>query len=163
MFFGTPNAGSDIDKKSLIKIMKNLGKLSFVRVPPKIERALELHSDELIDLADEFRRIDICDTKRLQIYSFYESKGTKIVGDRVQSPYDKTIIIVCACSSGWFQSQVVDEYSSRAYASNEEVISVNADHSEIVKFVDENDKTFRTILATVRSLIRQEQNLHQSV
>jgi hypothetical protein len=65
MFFGTPNAGSDISKKKRLQMLKNIGKVSFTQVPPKIERALELHSDELSDLADEFRTIDICDTKSL--------------------------------------------------------------------------------------------------
>jgi hypothetical protein len=84
MFFATPNAGSDADKKKRVQMLKNIGKVAFKRVPPKIEKALQLHSDELTDLADEFRQIDICDTKSLQIYSFYELKDTKLLGDLVR-------------------------------------------------------------------------------
>jgi hypothetical protein len=84
MFFGTPNAGSEMAKKKRIQVLKNIGKVSFTQVPPRIERALELHSDELIDLAEAFRDLDICDTKSLQIHSFYETKSTRLLGDRVR-------------------------------------------------------------------------------
>jgi hypothetical protein len=83
MFFGTPNAGSAMDSKTRIQILQKIAKVAFTEVPPKIERALELHSDELLDLADDFRKIEICKTNRLLIYSFYETRDTKFLGERV--------------------------------------------------------------------------------
>jgi hypothetical protein len=98
MFFATPNAGSYADKKKRVQMLKNIGKIAFKRVPPKIESALQLHSDELTDLADEFRKIDICDTKSLQIYSFYELRDTELLGDLVR---DLIVISVCRVVDGF--------------------------------------------------------------
>ena len=87
-----PASFSDADKKKRVQMLKNIGKVAFKRVPPKIESALRLHSDELTDLANEFRLIDICDIKSLQIYSFYEQRDTELLGDLVR---DSLITAVC--------------------------------------------------------------------
>ena len=83
MFFSTPNSGSAADQKKRIQILKKIARVAFKEVPPKIESALRLHSDELLDLADDFRKIDICKNNRLRIYSFYETQDTKLLGERV--------------------------------------------------------------------------------
>jgi hypothetical protein len=80
MFFGTPNAGTNVDEKMRLQILKNIGRVAFTRVPRKIETALKLHSDELTDLTEEFLKTEICETKRLLVCSFYEQKGTKMLG-----------------------------------------------------------------------------------
>ena len=85
MLFGTPNAGSKVEEKKRVQLLKKMAKAAFTEVPPKIESALELHSDELLDLADDFRKIDICKHNRLLIYSFYETLDTKLLGERVRS------------------------------------------------------------------------------
>jgi len=93
MFFGTPNAGSTMDKKKRIQILKPIGKVAFIEVPPKIEDALTSHSDELLDLADDFRRIDICKSSRLLIYSFFEAHDTPYLGERVHPVLFMTIVV----------------------------------------------------------------------
>lgn len=60
MFSATPNAGSGIDKRKRIEILKAIAKVSFTEVPPKIESLLQSHSDELLDLADQFRELNLC-------------------------------------------------------------------------------------------------------
>ena len=91
MFFGTPNAGSHTDEKKRVQVLKKMAKAAFVHVPPKIEAALKSHSDELLDLADDFRKVDICETNRLQIYSFYEMQDTKILGERVLKRFNQLL------------------------------------------------------------------------
>jgi hypothetical protein len=83
MFFGTPHAGSGADQKKRVQLLKKIAKVAFTEVPPKIEALLEMHSDELLDMADDFRKIDICKYNRLYIYSFYEELDTKMLGERV--------------------------------------------------------------------------------
>lgn len=83
VFFGTPNLGSNADKKKRIQILKNIAKTAFSEIPPKIEVALKLHSNELLDLADDFRKLDICETNRLRIYSYHETHKTKSLGELV--------------------------------------------------------------------------------
>lgn len=73
-----------MDKKKRIQMLKQIGKVAFKEVPPKIEEALTSHSDELLDLAEDFRRIDICRTCRLLIYSFFEAHDTPYLGERVR-------------------------------------------------------------------------------
>ena len=91
MFFGTPNAGSQADEKKRVQVLKKMAKAAFVHVPPKIEAALKSHSDELLDLADDFRKLDICESNRLQIYSFYEMQDTKILGERVLKRFNQLL------------------------------------------------------------------------
>ena len=83
VFLGTPHAGSAIDKKKRIWILKKVAKIAFTEVPPKLESALELHSDELGDLADDFRKITLWTERKLTIYTYYETHSMAAVGERV--------------------------------------------------------------------------------
>lgn len=85
MFFGTPNAGSRTDEKWCIRVLEKIGKVAYIEVPPNIKSALKLQSPELLDLADDFRKIDICKSNQLLIYSFYETRDTAMLGERVRS------------------------------------------------------------------------------
>lgn len=129
MFYGTPNAGSTLDQQKRVQILQLIASVAFVEVPPKIKDALESHSDELVDLADEFAASDICTSYRLLIYIFYETK--------VQSP---------------LRERVVDEFSARTGIPKEEVTAIQADHSQMVKFSEANDSNFQNLLGIVRHL-----------
>ena len=83
MFFGTPNAGSAADKAKRVWLLKKIAKAAFTEVPPKLESALELHSDELLDLADDFRKTSLCVNRELTIYTYYETHTTPKLGERV--------------------------------------------------------------------------------
>jgi hypothetical protein len=48
MFFGTPNAGSAIDKKWRVWLLLNIVRAAFTQVPPRLEAAFEANSDELL-------------------------------------------------------------------------------------------------------------------
>lgn len=84
MFFGTPNAGSSLGAQTRIRILQNIARVSFTKVPPKLEEALSMHSDELLDLADDFRKLTLCTQKTITVYSYYEGNTTAKVGSRVR-------------------------------------------------------------------------------
>lgn len=54
MFFGAPNASNKIKKNKHVWLLKEIAKVAFTQVPPKLEAALEMHSDELLDLTEDF-------------------------------------------------------------------------------------------------------------
>jgi hypothetical protein len=83
MFLGTPHVGSVMDKKKRVWILKKIAKVAFTEVPPKLESALELHSDELSDLADDFRKITLWTERQLIIYTYYETHSMAAAGERV--------------------------------------------------------------------------------
>ena len=51
-----------------------------------------------------------------------------------------------------FRFQVVDETSSRVFASKEETLGIQADHQQMVKFHDDKASDFKNVIATVRRL-----------
>ena len=55
----------------------------FTEVPPKILSALEQHSDELLDLRGDFKRLDIYYKHKLKITSFTEGMTTVGLGEKV--------------------------------------------------------------------------------
>jgi hypothetical protein len=83
IFLGTPHAGSAVDQKKRVWMLKKIAKAAFTKVPAKLESALELYSDELRDLADDFRRISLWTERKLIIYTYYETHSTAAVGELV--------------------------------------------------------------------------------
>ncbi|KAF2675595.1 hypothetical protein K458DRAFT_353080 [Lentithecium fluviatile CBS 122367] len=117
MFFGTPHAGSGVFSKLRVKILQKMAKAAFKEIPPKLESALQAGSDEVLDLSEDFRKISLYVDLKLVIASYYEQKATLGLGDRV-----------------------VDEFSAAiAYAKANDLMPINADHINMVKFKDEED------------------------
>jgi len=85
VFFGTPHAGSAVNPQKRIWVLKKIAKAAFTQVPPKLESALELHSDALADLADDFRKISLWTKRELIIYSYFETYTTGALGEVVSS------------------------------------------------------------------------------
>lgn len=86
LFYGTPHLGSAADKKKRVKLLKAIATAAFIKMPKNIGTALEQHSDELSDLADDFRKIGLCTERQLTIYTYFEamstSKLTSVVSQR---------------------------------------------------------------------------------
>jgi len=61
-----------------------MAKAAFTEIPPKLEQALQTGSDELLDLADEFRKISLYVEGQLIIASYYEQVATLGLGARVR-------------------------------------------------------------------------------
>jgi hypothetical protein len=83
MFFGTPHTGSAVDKQKRVRVLKKLAKIALTKVPPKLESTLELHSDDLADLADDFRKIGLWTKRELIIYTYYETQAHAKLGEVV--------------------------------------------------------------------------------
>jgi len=83
VFFGTPHAGSAADKKKRVWVLQKIAKVAFTEVPPKLESALELHSDELADLADDFRKISLWTKRELILYTYFETRTIAMLGEVV--------------------------------------------------------------------------------
>lgn len=155
MFYGTPNAGSTLDQQKRVQILQLIASVAFVEVPPKIKDALESHSDELVDLADEFAASDICTSYRLLIYIFYETKVQSPLRERVRFLLSSFNLLVCVnmeANSCHLLTKVVDEFSARTGIPKEEVTAIQADHSQMVKFSEANDSNFQNLLGIVRHL-----------
>jgi protein SERAC1 len=84
VFFGTPHGGSAALGKMRVHVLKRMAKAAFTEIPPKLEQALQTGSDELLDLADEFRKISLYVEGQLIIASYYEQVATLGLGARVR-------------------------------------------------------------------------------
>lgn len=132
IFLGTPHLGSAIDKKKRLQVLKTIAKAAFTEVPPKLESALELHSDELADLADDFRKITLWTERKLTIYTYYETKTTASAGELI-----------------------VDQVSARLGYDNETPQPMQADHEGMTKFVNDDDAGFENLWGKLKILKRK--------
>ena len=94
MFFATPHMGSAVSKHTRAQILKKIAKVAFTEAPPKIESALEQHSDELADLADDFQKTSLWTRRELVIYTYFENRTDARLGDVVGkgNPRTKTLL-----------------------------------------------------------------------
>jgi hypothetical protein len=67
-----------------VNILQKIAKAAFTEVPPKVEAALRDGSDELLDLADDFRKTSPYVDGKLIIASYYEQKSMAGLGERVR-------------------------------------------------------------------------------
>jgi hypothetical protein len=147
IFLGTPHAGSAVDQKKRVWILKKIAKAAFTAVPPKLESALEQHSDELRDLADDFRRITLWTERQLIIYTYYETHSTAAVGERV-----RTGCLNSVCTNRW---QVVDETSAQIGYDGETSQPIQADHEHMVKYRDQDDADFENVWGKIKIMKRK--------
>ncbi|CAI7624444.1 unnamed protein product [Penicillium manginii] len=131
IFFGTPHAGSAAGKKLRVQTLKLIAKVAFTKVPPKLDSALESHSDELLDLADDFRTISLYTKREISIYSYAESRTTPKLG-----------------------AVVVDEFSAFVGYDKEVRSYIQADHEGIVKFDGETDADYTNVWGKINRLKR---------
>jgi len=83
IFFGTPQGGSSVLGKHRVHIIKRMCRAAFVEIPPKLEGALESGSDEILDLAEDFRNTRPFQEQALFIATYYEQLGTAGLSGRV--------------------------------------------------------------------------------
>jgi len=131
MFFGTPNAGSAAGRAHRVQILQKIAKVAFTEVPPKLESALESHSDELLDLADDFRKTSLFTLKQLNIYTYVETRTTAKLG-----------------------ALVVDEFSAVVGYDKEVKGSIQANHENMARFKDEEDGNYDLVWGKLKMLKR---------
>ncbi|KAM0429256.1 hypothetical protein ACHAPT_006470 [Fusarium lateritium] len=130
-FFGTPHLGSRAGEATRVAVLKAIAKTAFVKVPPKLDWALKLHSDELNDLTDDFRRTSLWLDQKFIIYSYYESVETGSLNDIV-----------------------VDQASALTGYDKENPQPVQRNHQDMVKFADEKDRVFRNVCGNIKAVMR---------
>ncbi|KAJ5219204.1 uncharacterized protein N7498_001303 [Penicillium cinerascens] len=131
IFFGTPHAGSAVAKIRRVQILKQIAKVAFTEVPPKLDSALEMHSDELLDLADDFRMMSLYTLRQIAIYSYAESRTTPKLN-----------------------ALVIDEFSAFIGYDKEVKGYIQADHEAIVKFDGETNADYRNVWGKINKLKR---------
>lgn len=132
MFFGTPHAGSATNNTKRVWVLQKIAKAAFTEVPPRLEAALEMHSDELADLADDFRKTSLWIRRGVIIYTYFETRTTAKLGE-----------------------VVVDELSARVGYDKETAGPIQADHENIVKFADEDDGDYENVWNKMKILKRK--------
>ncbi|KAJ4226358.1 hypothetical protein NW759_004945 [Fusarium solani] len=130
-FFRTPHLGSRAGDATPVTVLTAVAKAAFVRVPPKPDSALKLHSDELNDLTDDFRRTSLWLNQKLIIYSYYKSFGDGALGDIV-----------------------VDQASALTGYDKENSQPVQKNHQEMVKFANKDDRVFKNVCGSIKAVMR---------
>jgi hypothetical protein len=69
VFFGTPHGRCTVPGKTGVHILQKIAK-AFTEIRPKIEQALEAGSDDLVDLADEFRKLSLIVENKFDRHQF---------------------------------------------------------------------------------------------
>jgi len=90
VFFGSPHAGSSIDRKARVRLLLHVARSLTFSVPPTIGNALTLISNELALLQDDFRDLVAAlqqEQREIIINTFYETRTIGYLGCRVCEPY----------------------------------------------------------------------------
>ncbi|OXV06287.1 hypothetical protein Egran_05945 [Elaphomyces granulatus] len=131
-FYGTPNCGSSIGQAKRVKIVSSVLKVASFELPEKIMKALELHSDEVFDLAEGFLELDICRKETITMYTYYETRNLPELGELV-----------------------VDETSARVGYGKEVMNPIQEDHIGMVKFKNAEDRDFIHVSKKVKSIVNK--------
>ena len=80
-FFGTPNCGSSLGETKRVQVLSSILRVATFTLPPKIEKVLKHHSDELLDLAIEFEGMPF--KEEIHMYTYYETHRLIQLGNMV--------------------------------------------------------------------------------
>jgi hypothetical protein len=90
VFFGSPYAGSSIDKNARVRLLQLVANSLTFSVPPMIGNALSLISNDLTVLHDDFRDLLAGlqqEQREILINTFYETRSIGYLGCRVCELY----------------------------------------------------------------------------
>ncbi|SPN97805.1 uncharacterized protein DNG_01317 [Cephalotrichum gorgonifer] len=136
VFFGTPHLGSGAGKQLRVQLAKMFASAALFKVPPKVDAALQMHSDELCDLANDFRATSLWTERRLEIYTYYETETDGRLGEKV-----------------------VDEASARIGYDKETSQPILANHTGMVRFEDKEDSNYENVCRKLKKLRRHALNI----
>ncbi|KAJ5135164.1 uncharacterized protein N7515_004442 [Penicillium bovifimosum] len=126
LFLGTPHNGSDIAKWGLLlqNICNAVLPKKIMESSSQLIKALRTNNETLQHINSLF--VDIMD--RFHIYFFHETRSTDVRGTR---------------------EVIVDEYSAAPYMAGVERAGIEADHSHMCKFDDENAPGYEVVAEAV--------------
>ncbi|OOF99830.1 hypothetical protein ASPCADRAFT_203655 [Aspergillus carbonarius ITEM 5010] len=122
LFLGTPHNGSDVAKWGLLlqNICSAVMPKKFMESSPHLVKALKTNNETLQNINSLFADI----TSRFHIYFFHETLSSDVKGTR---------------------ELIVDESSAAPYAEGVERMGIEADHSHMCKFDDENSPGYEAV------------------
>ncbi|KAG0155142.1 hypothetical protein PDIDSM_715 [Penicillium digitatum] len=129
---GTPHNGSDIAKWGLLlhNICNAVLPKNVMEVSPQLVKALRTNNETLQHIISLF--VDIM--SRFHIYFFHETRSTDIRGTR---------------------EVIVDEHSAAPYMEGVERAGIEADHSHMCKFDDDNAAGYEVVAEAILRYSRQ--------
>ncbi|KAJ5577199.1 hypothetical protein N7535_004125 [Penicillium sp. DV-2018c] len=132
LFLGTPHNGSDLAKWGLLlrNICNAVLPKKFMETSPQLLKALQTNNEILQHINSLF--VDIMG--RFHIYFFHETRSTDLHGTR---------------------EVIVDEHSAAPYMEGVERAGIEADHSHMCKFNDENSAGYEVVAEAVLRYSRQ--------
>jgi hypothetical protein len=132
LFLGTPHNGSDIAKWGLLlhNICNAVLPKKFMESSPQLIKALRTNNETLQHINSLF--VDIMG--RFHIYFFHETRTTDMRGTR---------------------EVIVDEHSAAPYMEGVERAGIEADHSHMCKFDDENAAGYEVVAEAILRYSRQ--------
>ncbi|KAJ5648210.1 hypothetical protein N7490_004582 [Penicillium lividum] len=132
LFLGTPHNGSDIAKWGLLlhNICNAVLPKKFMESSPQLIQALRTNNETLQNINSLFADI----MSRFHIYFFHETRSTDLRGTR---------------------EIIVDETSAAPYIEGVERMGIEADHSHMCKFDDENAAGYEVVAEALLRYSRQ--------
>ncbi|OQE05898.1 hypothetical protein PENVUL_c021G02885 [Penicillium vulpinum] len=132
LFLGTPHNGSDIAKWGMLlqKICNAVLPKKFMEASPQLVKALRTNNETLQNINSLF--VDIMG--RFHIYFFHETRSTDMHGTR---------------------EVIVDEHSAAPYMEGVERAGIEADHSHMCKFDDDNAAGYEVVAEAILRYSRQ--------
>ncbi|KAJ5158527.1 uncharacterized protein N7500_008178 [Penicillium coprophilum] len=132
LFLGTPHNGSDIAKWGLLlhNICNAVLPKKFMEASPQLVKALRTNNETLQHINSLF--VDIMG--RFHIYFFHETQSTDMHGTR---------------------EVIVDEHSAAPYMEGVERAGIEADHSHMCKFDDDNAAGYEVVAEAILRYSRQ--------
>lgn len=132
LFLGTPHNGSDIAKWGLLlhNICNAVLPKKFMEASPQLIKALQTNNETLRDINSLFVNI----IGRFHIYFFHETRSTDVRGTR---------------------EVIVDEQSAAPYMEGVERAGIEADHSHMCKFDDDNAAGYEVVAEAILRYSRQ--------
>ncbi|KAJ5749085.1 uncharacterized protein N7511_010781 [Penicillium nucicola] len=132
LFLGTPHNGSDIAKWGLLlhNICNAVLPKKFMEASPQLIKSLRTNNETLQHINSLF--VDIMG--RFHIYFFHETRSTDVRGTR---------------------EVIVDEASAAPYMEGVERMGIEADHSHMCKFDDENAAGYEVVAEAILRYSRQ--------
>ncbi|KAJ5827060.1 hypothetical protein N7447_003823 [Penicillium robsamsonii] len=132
LFLGTPHNGSDIAKWGLLlqNICNAVLPKRFIESSPQLVKALRTNNETLQHINSLF--VDIMG--RFHIYFFHETRSTDMRGTR---------------------EVIVDEHSAAPYMEGVERAGIEADHSHMCKFDDDNAAGYEVVAEAILRYSRQ--------
>lgn len=154
VFLGTPHRGSEF--ASWGEIASNLATLALQDPHKKIVEALEVNSEVLDNIHDEFVQVAI--KQGIRMHSFQEGRGMSgVSGLHGKVRFWFLQHAASDLIDSYWHVQVVSDFSSKLGLPNIETIeSLDTDHRQMARCKDRSDENYRAIVGVLKQFLKRE-------